>query len=314
MKSVLITGGTGLIGRHLSEKLLQQGYTVHLLSRQKNIVNKPTPTHHQSKIKIFQWDFNNNYIDPNAFENVGYVIHLTGANIAKRWTPSYKKTILTSRIKTAELLINTIIKNNISIEKFVGASAIGYYGMKTDEKIYTEVDAKGNDFLADTCHQWEKAYDPLIQHQIPTAIVRIGLVLSANGGIYKLLKPVFQMGLGSAIGSGKQYMPWIHIDDLCRIFIHLMTNKELQGIYNAVSDEILNNAEFSKKLAQSLNAPFFLPNIPEWALKMILGEQHQMLTTGLKISNEKIKQTGFVFRFSKLSNALADIQKNNHSK
>jgi uncharacterized protein (TIGR01777 family) len=304
MKSVLITGGTGLIGNHLSEKLLQQGYAVHLLSRQKNFSPQ---SYYQNKIKVFEWDLNKNYIDPNALENVNYVIHLAGASISKKWTTSYKNIILTSRIKSAELLINTIIKNNISIEKFIGASAIGYYGMKTDNKVYTEEDEKGNDFLANTCYQWEKAYTPLIQHQIPTAIVRIGLVLSPNGGIYKILKPIFQIGLGSPIGNGKQYMPWIHIDDLCNMIIHLMKNKEFRGIYNAVSDEILTNEEFSKKLAQSLNAPFFLPNIPEWILKIIFGEQYQMLTSGLKISNDKIKQTGFNFRFSQLDDALANL-------
>ncbi|MCX7728628.1 MAG: TIGR01777 family oxidoreductase [Bacteroidia bacterium] len=301
MKKVLITGGSGMIGKYLSEKLVEKNYTVCWLSQNKKITHEKT--------KIYFWDIQSKTIDLQAFENTQYVVHLAGANIAqKRWTNEFKREILNSRIESTDLLIRTIIDNKLPIKKLVGASAVGYYGMKNDEKIYTEDDNPGDDFLAHVCALWEEAYRPLVVHHIPTAILRIGLVLSHTGGIYTKLKPLFQIGLGSALGNGKQYMPWIHIDDLCNMIIFLLENENIQGIFNAVSDEYISNYKFSKKMAESFHAPFFLPNIPEFILKMIFGEQYQLLVTGLKTSNEKIKRAGFQFRFSTLEDALHDLK------
>lgn len=303
MKRVLITGGNGMVGSSLTKRFIEKGYGVNWLIRKKT-------NHHQSgNVSCFFWNPEKSEIDITAFDNVDYIIHLAGANVAgKKWSNGYKKEILNSRIQSTQLLADTLIKNAISVQKIIGASAVGYYGMKTDDKIYSENDLPGNDFLSQVCCQWENGYEALMHHHFNVGILRLGLVLSANGGIYKRMKPLFRLGFGSTLGSGKQYMPWIHIDDLCNMIIYLSEHPIHNGVFNAVSDEMVTNYEFSKKLAQSLNAPFFMPNIPVWLLNGILGEQAYMLTTGLKISNEKIKSTGFSFRFLKLEDAFQDLK------
>jgi len=302
MKTVLITGGSGMLGNYLTSFLQQNNYTVHWLSRK-----KIESSSHQ--LKIFQWDVEKQFIDISVFENVDYIIHLAGAGIAdKPWTEEYKKVIIHSRVDSAKLLIKYIVENSLPIKKFIGASAVGIYGMKIDEQEYTEESAYGNDFLADVCKQWEREYLPLIDQNYPCAVLRIGLILSHTGGLYKQLVPIFKWGLGSALGSGKQYMPWIHIEDLCNMILYLMEHSEITGTFNATSGEYINNYDFSKKLAKSLNAPFFLPNIPEFLLYLIFGDQYKMLTTGLKISNQKIKEKGFHFKFENLDDALQDLK------
>lgn len=302
MKTVLITGGSGMLGTYLTSILQQNNYRVHWLSRK-----KVEASHHQ--LKVFQWNVEKQFIDISAFENVEYVIHLAGAGIAdKHWTEEYKKIIIQSRVDAAKLLIKYIIENALPIKKFIGASAVGIYGMKIDEQEYTEESPYGNDFLADVCKQWEHSYSPLIHQNYSYAVLRIGLILSHTGGLYKRLVPIFKWGLGSALGSGKQYMPWIHIEDLCRMLVYLIEHSEIVGTFNATSGEYITNYNFSKKLAQSLNAPFLLPNIPEFILHIMFGDQYKMLTTGLKISNQKIKQKGFQFKFQKLEDALDDLK------
>lgn len=301
MKRILITGGSGMVGKHLSLLAISKGYNVHWLSRKKSETK-------DNNIKVFQWDVQNNWIEESAFDGVEYVVHLAGAGIAdKKWTNEYKAEIINSRVKSAHLLVNSIIQNNFPIKKFVGASAVGFYGMKTDEKIYTEESEKGNDFLADVCKKWEDAYLPLMKNNFNAAIVRIGLVLSVDGGVYKKLKPLFKLGLGSALGKGNQYMPWIHIYDLCEMILFLLEKEKVTGVFNGVSGEFVTNKEFTRHFAHSLKRPIFLPNIPEWFLKMILGEQAQMLTTGLKISSDKIKQNGFQFKYQHLDDAFRDL-------
>lgn len=303
MKKILVTGGSGMVGQYLTRKCIEKGYSVNWLSRK--LIRSKT-----EGVNIFQWNVEKFEIDLKAFENVEYLIHLAGAGIAdKRWSKEYKKTIIESRVKSAELIVKSIVHHNIQIKNFVGASAVGYFGMESDDKIYSEVDEKGNDFLSDVCYQWESAYLPLADKTQGLSIVRIGLVLSNAGGIYSKLKPVFEKGLGSAIGSGKQYMPWIHIEDLCNLIIFLIEHGNGCEVFNAVSDETITNYEFSKKLAQSLNVPFFMPNIPEWILKIIFGEQYKMLTTGLKISNKKIKEKGFIFQYDTLEKSFDDLKK-----
>lgn len=309
MKTVLISGGSGMIGRYLSEKLIQKNYLVRWLSRKKVKSNN-------EKIKVFQWSIEKGEIDLSVFENVEYVINLSGAGIVdKRWTEAYKREILNSRVKSAHLLVGSILKENVPIRKFVGASAIGFYGMKKDEMVYEENSSSGDDFLSEVCLRWEEAYHPLIDKKINWALLRIGLVLSHTGGIYAKLKPLFQLGLGCALGNGRQYMSWIHIDDLCGMIIYLLENENICGVYNAVSTDYVTNAEFSRRLAQSFNSPFFLPNVPEYLLKLILGERYKMFTSGVKVSNEKIRKTGFQFQFSKLEDALTDLKiKSGHGK
>ena len=301
MAKILITGGSGLVGRAISELLLKLGHEPRWLSREAGI---------WKGIQKFKWNVKTNYIDASAFSDVEAVIHLAGAGIIdKRWTDAYKKEIIESRVESSRLLFNTIATNKYPIKTYVGSSAVGYYGSGLNDRVYTETDAAGNDFLAHVCKEWEKSYAPFMELGIRTVIIRTGIVLSNEGGAYKKMKPAFSLGLGAAIASGKQYFPWIHISDLANFYVQSVIEPSYRGIYNAVASITPNNKEFSKQLAKSLHRPFFLPNIPEFILKCILGERAITLTSGLRIDNSNIKKSGFVFEFDDLADALEDLSR-----
>ncbi|MDX2173581.1 MAG: TIGR01777 family oxidoreductase [Bacteroidota bacterium] len=301
MAKVLITGGSGLLGKAISEILLKNNYEVAWLSREEGRYNS---------VKKYKWDVGNGYIDERAFDNVEHIIHLAGAGIAdKKWTIDYKAEIINSRIQSSELLYNSIKKLKIPIKTFVGASAVGFYGARSGEELINEHERPVNDFLSRTCVAWESSYTAFKELGIRTPIIRIGVVLSNNGGAYKKMLPPFKCNLGCSIGSGKQYFPWIHINDIANIFVYALENQALSEIYNGTGTEAITMNTFSKQLAKSIHRFTFLPNVPKFLLKLVLGESHLMITEGLKISNKKIKDTGFKFKFEKLSDALEDLAK-----
>lgn len=298
MAKILITGGSGLVGRAISELLLKNNQEVNWLSRESGEWNG---------IKKYKWNIESGEIDIKAFDDVETVIHLAGSGIAdKKWTDQYKQEIIDSRVKSSDLLYKTIEKNGLPIKYLIGSSAIGYYGARTSEHLYTEIDAPYHDFLSKSCIEWEKSYDPFIKTGIKTSIIRIGIVLSQEGGAYAKMILPFKFGLGSSLASGKQYFPWIHIDDIAGIFNHIL-NTHYEGIYNAVASDLVNSEQFSKQLAKSLHRPFFMPKIPSFVLKMALGESAAMITEGVKVSNRKIIDAGYKFKFENLSNALRDL-------
>ena len=217
-----------------------------------------------------------------------------------------KKVIVNSRVKSTQLLRTVIASNEKKPKTFISASAVGYYGFTTSDYIYKEEDSPGNDFLADTCILWEKSIDELSQLGIPTAKIRIGLVLSKHGGALKEIAKPIQFGFGAPLGNGKQYMPWIHIDDLCSLFIFAMENK-LEGAYNAGSPQQHTNAAFTKAVAKTLKKPLWLPNVPELVLKLILGSRALLVLNGSRVSPQKIKEKGFHFLYENLEDALNDI-------
>lgn len=301
MAKILITGGSGLLGKAISKLLLKMGHQVRLLSRTGGETNG---------IHKFRWDPSSGYIDLSAFEGVSHVIHLAGAGIADRaWTSTYKKEILNSRVHTAQLLFDSIVRHNFPIEKIVGASAVGYYGSVPSEHIYSETDPAGADFPAEVCKDWEQSYAAFSQKGIPLAIVRLGIVLAHEGGAYKKLAPIFKHGLGTVFADGKQYFPWIHIDDAAAIFVKLLFDNSLTGAYNAVSSDVINNREFAMQLARSLNSKLRLPVIPEWMLRFALGQRALSVTRGLKIDNAKIKSAGFSFKYDDIQTCLLDLAK-----
>jgi len=299
MNNVLITGGTGLIGHELSSLLIKNGYSVSILSRS-NKRNK-------DQIKYFQWDINTGKIDLQAFNNVNYIIHLAGANIGgHRWTEARKEELINSRIKSTKLLFDTVKNNKIELKSFISTSAIGYYGGISSKQILTENDDNGKDFIGQLCNNWEDESLKFESIGIKTAILRNGIVLSNKGGaLMKMMKPV-KYGINAAIGSGRQYMPWIHIKDLCKMYIFAIENK-LDGIFNAVSPEHISNYNFSKQLSKSANKPFFMPNIPAFIMKILFGEMSIILLEGSKISSQKIINTGFKFEFTSLEECLVDL-------
>lgn len=299
MAKILITGGAGLVGTALCKQLIALNHEVRILSR------NPKST---DKIKSFFWNVESQQIDESAFDGIEHVIHLAGSGIAdSRWTDARKKEIIDSRVNSMKLITGIIKKKNIRLKSFVGASAVGFYGMTTSEKIFSETDNGQPDFLSYTCTQWENSYKEIESLSEKTCIIRLSMVLSANGGALQRLLPLFKLGLGSAIGSGKQYMPWIHIDDLVSVFCEALFNSNLKGTYNAVSTEPVTNKEFSKQLAKSLSKPFFVPNVPSFLLKLMFGEMANMLLKGSHVSNQKLLSTGFSFKYPQLSMALNNV-------
>lgn len=299
MAIILISGGTGLVGKALTNRLITEGHEVRILSR--------SPKSNK-EIKSFYWNVEKNEIDEKAFDGVEHIVHLAGSGIAdKRWTEVRKQDIIDSRVNSMKLITDVVKKKNIQLKSFVGASAIGIYGMTTSSRIFSESDKGGDDFLTQSCTQWENSYQQIQTLSTKNCIIRIGVVLSKNGGALKRLLPLFNLGLGSAVGSGKQYMPWIHIDDLVSVFHEALFNPNYNGIYNAVSTQETTNQSFSKQLAKSLLKPFFLPNIPTFALKLVFGEMANVLLEGSRVSSDKLTNTGFQFQFPTINEALKDI-------
>jgi uncharacterized protein (TIGR01777 family) len=297
--TVLVTGGTGSIGSLLCEYLSEQGLEVTILSRTKR---------ENSKYKTFLWNLKENFIEAAAFEKCDYIIHLAGAGIADAaWTPKRKKEILDSRVKTTNLLYNFLASHDHQVKGIISASAVGYYGQITTGKTFKEEDAPGNDFVASVCKQWEEGVNRFSDLNMRTVNLRIGIVLMKKGGALEKMVQPFQYHIGSALGSGKQFIPWIHITDLKEIILHSINSILMKGAYNCCAPEPVDNMAFSKTIAKILNKNMWLPNVPEFVLKIILGERSILLTEGSKVSSEKIRQTGFNFKFPELQSALNDL-------
>lgn len=300
---ILITGGNGLIGKALSKVLCEKGHQVRVLSRSKATTNT-------LELASFHWDIKKEIIDPKALKNVDCIVHLAGENISeKRWTKKQKVIIEQSRVKSAQMLFNACKKNNTWPKSFVASSAIGYYGTFTSQEILTEESQAGNDFLSRIGKKWEKAADLFQEKGIRTVKIRTGVVLSKHGAAFpKMAKPA-RFGLAAAFGSGKQYVPWIHLDDIVNIFANAIENKKLQGIYNGVAPQHLTNKQLIISIAKGLKKPYFLPNVPSFFFRMLFGEMADILLKGSKVSAEKIMETGFKFKYPTIETAMEKLTK-----
>ncbi len=296
-KKILITGASGLIGSRLTELLLQKGYQVSHLGRTKK--NGP--------VKSFVWNVDAGELDKEALAGVDTIIHLAGAGVAdKRWNGKRKKEILESRTKSSALLFDTLKKGNHAVKEVVSASAIGYYGFCLDERIFTEESKPGTDYLAQVTKAWEESVDKISSLGVRVAKLRIGIVLSEKGGaLAEMAKPI-RFGVGAALGTGKQYLSWIHIDDLCAMFIKAVEDEQMHGAYNAVCDWVTNEA-ITKSIASVLKKPLLLPPVPGFIMKIIVGEMAVIVVNGSKVSSEKIRKTGFRFQYPDLSEALNEL-------
>jgi len=299
-KNILITGANGMLAKHLS-KQLEDEYSIRFLTRKITQSNE------------YLWDINNNFIDPNALKGVHVIIHLAGSSVAEnKWTKKRKQIILSSRIDSAHLILEELKKNKVTIDLFVSASAIGYYGTTTTtDEIFTEESQRGNDFLSNVCGKWEDVTHAFKSSKVANriAIVRIGIILAKNDGALKKITEPIKYGLGIGIGTGKQYMPWIHIQDLCSIFNFIITNEHLNGIFNAVSPEHITNIELTKRIGKVLNRPILLPNIPKFIIQNLFGEKSIILLNGSRVSSDKITRSGFNFKFGDVNYALNNLLK-----
>ncbi len=273
--SVLITGGSGLIGRYLTSALLSEGYQVSHLSRK---------TNQFGKVRVFRWDPEKGILDPLALEGVDYIVHLAGANIGdKRWTKKRKNEIVNSRIKSAKLLYDTVFANDIKLKAFISASAVGYYGSVTSNKIFKEEDHSANDFLGNTCKRWEEGADLFQSAGIRTVKIRTAVVLEkSDSALSKLMMPA-KFGFLVQTGKGNQYMPWIHINDVCNIYLKAIEDHDI------------------------MNLPVLPVPVPSFILRTALGEMADVVLKGSRISSEKLINSGYFFSYPELRGALIEV-------
>ncbi|MET3027544.1 TIGR01777 family oxidoreductase [Flavobacterium sp. UW10123] len=301
-QNVLLTGGTGFIGKHLTDVLIEAGFSVSVLSR--------TERENTPRVTYYKWDIKKNYIDKNAILNADYIIHLAGEGIVeKRWTKRRKRAILESRIRPIEMIFSILENNNKKVDAFISASAVGIYGAVTSHKICTEDTPPADDFLGITCQKWENAADKMNSLNIRTVKIRTGIVLGKEEGFIKKMIPTFKSGFGAILGSGKQYLPWIHVEDLCQIYLKSIEDTTLEGAYNACITDNTTNARFSKTLAKLFDYSIWLPNVPPFVLKILLGKMSIAVLTGQRVSSEKIQKTGFEFQFTDLEKTLISCVK-----
>lgn len=291
-KKILIAGGTGFIGKTLVHELRNAGHEVRILSRKSNTAD------------TYIWDPAKKEIDVAAFEGIQVLINLCGSGIAdQRWTSERKKDLHESRVGTNALLFSNI-EHMPSLEQFICASGINAYGFDVDDVQHPETDPFGTDFLSDLVKEWEKSAD-VFAVKCPVVKVRTAVVLGREGGALSRMLPAIKMGIGSPLGSGNQYMPWIHVEDLVGIMIHSI-NHQLEGAYNAVA-QCDSNKTFMHTLAQQLKKPFFFPAVPAFVMRLLFGEMADVLLKGTSASNQKVIKSGFVFKYTTLVAALNNV-------
>lgn len=297
---ILITGSTGLVGKELVKLVLDKNHTVHYLTTSKSkIESKPN-------YQGFYWNPQQGTIDENCIYEVDVIIHLAGANIAKRWTDKYKQEIIESRTLSSELLYNLVKKHSNQVKQIISASGTAIYPESFSE-VYDETTKETEDsFLSQVVIKWEESVDRFHNLGLKVCKIRTGIVLSnAGGALPEMIKPI-QIGLGAAMGNGKQMQSWIHINDLVRIYCFVMEN-QLDGIYNAVSPHPVTNQALTKEIAKTLHKPLFMPNIPQFIMKLVLGEMSYLLFSSKNLSSRKIIEKGFQFQFTKIEDAISDL-------
>ena len=297
---ILITGATGLIGSELVLLLLQNGISVHYLTTSKRKIEN------QPNYKGFFWNPKLGIIDENCLMGVDAIIHLAGASISKRWTKSYKQEIIESRIFSSNLLFKIVKENPNQVKQIISASGTAIYP-NSSSTVYTE-DSKtiADNFLSNVVLKWEESVDKFQSLNIKVCKLRTGVVFSDKGGaLLEIVKPI-KLGLGSSFGDGKQVPSWIHLHDLVAMYLFAVENS-LEGVYNAVAPHPITNSELTKNIATILEKPLFMPNIPKFVMKLILGDMHELLFDNKKISAQKIINAGFVFQYLTSEKALKDI-------
>lgn len=297
---VLITGATGLIGQEMVKLCHEKDIKVNYLTTSKSKIVQ------EENYKGFYWNPKAKEIDADCFKGVDTIVHLAGATVSKRWTPSYKKEILSSRTETTALLVNTLKELTHTVKQVVSASAIGIY----PDSLINYYDESHNEisssFLGQVVSVWEQASDEFLKLNITVSKIRIGLVLSNKGGaLMEIVKPI-KFGLGAAFGNGKQWQSWIHIHDLANLFLYVLQNN-LSGVFDGVAPNPTSNSELTKTAASVLHKPLFMPNIPKFFMKLILGEMHILLFESQRVSSKKIADEGFLFKFNYLEPALNNL-------
>jgi uncharacterized protein (TIGR01777 family) len=299
-KSIVITGGTGLIGQEAQHHFLAQGYSLRILSRSSDHTDS-------ANVRYFKWNPSRDELPIEALQGVEAIVHLAGAPIAERWTDIHKSKIISSRVETAALLLKTLLKlpESDRPSTIIGASAVGWY--PSSNTVQSENEPRAEGFIGDVTEAWENSLHGFRNIGIRTVSLRIGLVLSKNGGFLGRLKPIFGLGLGSAIGSGEHWQSWIHINDVVRMLDWTIQNSSCNGVYNATAPETVTSIELTRTLARAMKRPFWAPNVPEFALRLVFGEMSGILLASHRMDPSKILSTGYSFEYPELQDALQAV-------
>jgi uncharacterized protein len=297
---ILISGASGLVGSHLTDFLIARGHKVgHLVRHYTD----------DDRTRHFQWNPAEGKMDPAAISWADAIVNLAGANVGHRWTDEYKKQILESRVAATQVLAREVKKSGKQLNAVISASAIGYYGLVTTPYIFKETDPSATDFFGTVCTQWEGAAGLFSEAGIRTVKLRLSMVLAADGGVLPKLAGPVKKRVGSPLGTGRQWMPWVHIDDLCALILRAIEDRQFVGVYNVAAPEQVTNKTFIKTIGKVLHRPVRLPRVPKFILRMVLGEMSGLVTEGSRVANEKVLEAGFRFRFEKLEDAIEDLLK-----
>jgi uncharacterized protein (TIGR01777 family) len=313
MNTILITGGTGLIGTAIAKALVEKNYSVIILTRNKKKTSHPL----HANLSYAEWNIDEQTIDTAAITKSDYIIHLAGEGVAdKRWTSKRKKEIVESRIQSSNLLVKALKENENNVKAVISASGIGWYGSSlsgengTDKHPFIETDPAAEDFLGISCKEWEASIDPVTSLGKRLVKFRTGIVLSNEGGALKEFKKPLRFGIAAILGNGKQVISWIHIDDLVRLYIYGIENEKLQGVYNAVAPQTITNKKFILQLARTIRGKFFVPIfVPSFILEIVLGEISIEVLKSAKVSCEKIKTEGYTFLYPSAKAAFLQLVK-----
>ncbi len=300
IKTILITGGTGLVGNHLVKELLLKGYRINLLTRKPSVSSNPD-------VSMFKWDVYKREIDKNCIAGVDAIIHLAGESIAGgRWTEDRKRQIRESRTESIRMIYNLFNQTKNQVSHVISASAIGYYGDRGDE-ILKEESLPAKDFLADTCIEWEQAVDEGSKRGLRIVKLRSGVILDKEEGALKQMAMSMKMGIGTILGSGKQWISWIHIRDVVNMYIFALENESLSGPYNMAAPSPVNNRSMIQAIAAARNKSVNFIHVPDFALKLIMGEMSRLVLSSTRVSPEKIIKAGFQFAYPTIEGALKQI-------
>lgn len=305
MQTVLITGGTGMVGKAVTTHLINKGYQVIVFTRQLPKEKSPTPN-----LEYALWNVKTQTIDAQAVRKADHIIHLAGAGVVdKKWTVAYKREIEISRTESSKLIVNTLKNNANKVKTVVSASAIGWYGEDTQTgKAFIETDMPEKSFLGRTCQLWEESISPVTLLNKRLVKLRTGIVLGKEGGALAEFKKPIKVGIAGILGDGKQVVSWIHIDDLCRMYITAIENEKLSGSYNAVAPIPVTNEVLTLELAKVMKGKFFIPvHVPNFVLKIMMGERSVEILKSTTVNCAKIIRTGFKFLYPTIAVALKQI-------
>lgn len=304
MKKILITGATGSIGRNLAQQLIARGDEVIVFTRNPKSAQKKIP----NATKCVKWEYDRLTDWLIELNDIDVVVHLAGANLgARRWNEEYKKLAYDSRILSTRNLVEAIKAVEQKPKVFICSSAVGIYGNRYDE-LLDETSSLGDDFMAHICKDWEKEAEKVEQHGIRRVSVRTGLVMQKDEGVLKKMLLPFKLFIGGLLGSGRQWFPWIHIDDIVGIYMHAIDNEKVSGTINGASPSIVTMKEFSKTLGKILKRPSIFP-VPKSIMKIVAGEVAEYAVMSQRTSVEKIIKAGYKFKFENLEEALKELLK-----